>query len=77
MDLEAAHEKDYREISDSITATACTVTNAEQKGTSPLDEPDHPPLPVPRTSRGTMERRPKMEPVEEDRQKVPVPEMLL
>ena len=67
MDLEVAHEKDYWEIPDSITAQVCTVTNAEQQGTCPLDgPPDHPPLPVPRTPGGTMERRPKMEPVEEE-----------
>ena len=66
MELTAAHEKDYWENPDSITVAACTVTNAEQPGTCPLDEPpDHPPLRVPRTPRGTMERRPKMEPVEE------------
>ena len=64
MDLETAHEKDYWEIPDRITASECTVTNAEVQGICPLDElPDHPPLPIPR---GTMDRRPKMEPVEEE-----------
>ncbi|XP_072025326.1 vascular endothelial growth factor receptor 1-like [Amphiura filiformis] len=59
MDLEAAHEKDYWEIPDSIT---CKENNSANGNgitiNSPVDldePPDHPPIPVPRT----IERRPK------------------
>ncbi len=60
MDLEAAHEKEYWEIPESITRQENnSATSADITATSPpvdLDEPpDHPPLPIPRT----IERRPK------------------